>query len=93
MNQIRVEIPIPPLAVIGRGGMVATSQPLATAPGLRVCRLRRETPRGRRGRADAPSRTSTGIGGDCFRPYYEVATRQVYALDGSGRAGRTDAGA
>lgn len=75
--------------VISRRGMVAASQPLAVAAGLEILR------RGG-GAADAAVATaaalnvtepgSTGIGGDCFALYYDAATRQVSALNGSGRA-------
>ena len=76
-------------AVLGRGGMVATSQSLAVAAGLEILSKGGNA-------ADAAvavaaalnvtEPTSTGIGGDCFALYYDAATRQVSALNGSGRA-------
>jgi gamma-glutamyltranspeptidase / glutathione hydrolase len=75
--------------VFGLRGMVAASQPLAVAAGL-------ETLSQGGNAADAAvaaaaalnvtEPTSTGLGGDCFALYYEAATRQVSALNGSGRA-------
>jgi gamma-glutamyltranspeptidase/glutathione hydrolase len=75
--------------VIGRRGMVAASQPLAVAAGLEILQCGGNA-------ADAAvavaaalnvtEPTSTGIGGDCFALYYQAATRQVSALNGSGRA-------
>jgi gamma-glutamyltranspeptidase/glutathione hydrolase len=75
--------------VLGRRGMVATSHPLAAQAGLRVLM------RGGNA-ADAAvavaaalnvvEAASTGIGGDCFALYYDARTRQVTALNGSGRA-------
>src|SRR5512134_1625891 len=75
--------------VMGRGGMVATSQPLAVAAGL-------ETLSKGGNAADAAvataaalnvtEPTSTGIGGDCFALFYDGRTKQVSALNGSGRA-------
>ena len=76
-------------AVIGTGGMCASSQPLATAAGLRILAQGGNA-------ADAAiaiaaalnvtEPTSTGLGGDCFALYFEAASGQVYALNGSGRA-------
>ncbi|RME07529.1 MAG: gamma-glutamyltransferase family protein [Anaerolineae bacterium] len=76
-------------AVMARGGMVATSQPLAVAAGL-------ETLRRGGNAADAAiataaalnvtEPTSTGIGGDAFALYYQASSGHVYALNGSGRA-------
>jgi len=75
--------------VVGRRGMVASSNPLASQAGLRVLREGGNA-------ADAAIATaavlnvtepaSTGIGGDCFALFYDARTRQVTALNGSGRA-------
>jgi gamma-glutamyltranspeptidase/glutathione hydrolase len=75
--------------VIGRGGMVASSQPLATAVGLEIL--------ARKGNAadaavavaaalNVTEPTSTGLGGDMFALFYEAATGHVTAINGSGRA-------
>jgi len=75
--------------VYGRNGIVATSQPLATAAGLEILAKGGNA-------ADAAvaagaalnvtEPTSTGIGGDMFALYYSVNTKRVTALNGSGRA-------
>ena len=76
-------------SVYGRHGTVATSQPLATAAGLEIL--------ARGGNAadaavaagaalNVTEPTSTGIGGDMFALYYAADTKQVTALNGSGRA-------
>jgi gamma-glutamyltranspeptidase/glutathione hydrolase len=75
--------------VLGRGGMVCTSQPLASAAGVEMLR--------RGGNAvDAAvcaaavlgvvEPFSTGIGGDCFMLIWNAAQRQLVGLNGSGRA-------
>jgi gamma-glutamyltranspeptidase/glutathione hydrolase len=75
--------------VYGKGGMVATSQPLATAAGLEILAKGGNA-------ADAAvaagaalnvtEPTSTGIGGDMFALFYSADTKRVTALNGSGRA-------
>jgi gamma-glutamyltranspeptidase / glutathione hydrolase len=75
--------------VYGRNGIVATSQPLATAAGLEIL--------ARGGNAadaavaagaalNVTEPTSTGIGGDMFALYYSADTGKVTALNGSGAA-------
>ncbi|MFN8418532.1 MAG: gamma-glutamyltransferase [Anaerolineae bacterium] len=75
--------------VVARGGMVCASNPLAAQSGLQILRQGGNA-------ADAAIATaamlnvtepaSTGIGGDCFALYYDAKTKQVSALNGSGRA-------
>ncbi len=75
--------------VVARRGMVAASNPLASQSGLAILRQGGNA-------ADAAIATaavlnvtepaSTGIGGDCFALFYDAKTRQVTALNGSGRA-------
>jgi len=70
-------------------GIVAASQPLAAQAGLEILM-------GGGNAADAAvataaalnvtEPTSTGLGGDMFALFYDSATRQVTALNGSGRA-------
>lgn len=76
-------------SVYSKRGIVATSQPLATAAGIEILSKGGNA-------ADAAvacaaalnvtEPTSTGIGGDMFALYYDSQTKQVTALNGSGRA-------
>ena len=75
--------------ILGRNGMVAASQPLAVAAGLSVLELGGNAADAAVATAAAiavTEPTSTGLGGDCFALYYDAATCQVTALNGSGRA-------
>lgn len=75
--------------VTARRGMVASSNPLASQAGLAILRAGGNA-------ADAAVATaavlnvtepaSTGIGGDMFALFYDAQTREVTALNGSGRA-------
>ncbi len=75
--------------VFARDGMVSSSQPLASAAGVHILAQGGNA-------ADAAvacaaalnvtEPTSTGLGGDMFALYYDVNTRQVSAINGSGRA-------
>ncbi|MFQ5418471.1 MAG: gamma-glutamyltransferase family protein [Myxococcota bacterium] len=75
--------------VLGTRGMVASSQPLATAAGLAMLRRGGNAADAAVATAAALAVTepcNTGIGGDCFALFYEAATQQVTALNGSGRS-------
>ena len=75
--------------VYGRRGMIAASQPLAVAAGLELLAAGGSAADAAVATAAAlnvAEPTSTGIGGDCFALYFEAATGQVTALNGSGRA-------
>jgi gamma-glutamyltranspeptidase/glutathione hydrolase len=69
--------------------MAASSQPLATQAGLSILMQGGNAADAAVGMAAAlnvTEPTSTGIGGDCFALFYEAASGQVTALNGSGRA-------
>jgi gamma-glutamyltranspeptidase/glutathione hydrolase len=75
--------------VYGLGGMVAASQPLAAAAGLKALQRGGNAADAAVATAAAlnvTEPTSTGIGGDCFALFYQAATGRVFALNGSGRA-------
>jgi gamma-glutamyltranspeptidase / glutathione hydrolase len=75
--------------VMGRGGMVATSQSLATAAGLEILAKGGNAADAAVAAAAAlnvTEPTSTGLGGDMFALFYDSKTGQVTALNGSGRA-------
>ncbi len=75
--------------VLGRQGMCASSQPLATAAGLEILRRGGNAVDAAIAMAAALNVTepgSTGLGGDCFALVYDSQTRSVYALNASGRA-------
>jgi gamma-glutamyltranspeptidase/glutathione hydrolase len=69
--------------------MVAASQPLAVAAGLEILAQGGSAADAAVATAatlNVTEPTSTGLGGDCFALYYEAASGQVHALNGSGRA-------
>ena len=75
--------------VYSRNGIVATSQPLATAAGLEILAKGGNAADAAVAAGAALNVTepiSTGIGGDMFALYYSTDTKQVTALNGSGRA-------
>lgn len=75
--------------VFGRNGMVASSQPLATAAGLEILRRGGNAADAAVATAAAlnvTEPTSTGLGGDAFALFFNAKTEKVTALNGSGRS-------
>ncbi len=75
--------------VMGRGGMLATSQPLATAAGLEILSNGGNAADAAVAAAAAlnlTEPTSTGLGGDMFALFFDARTGRISALNGSGRA-------
>ncbi len=76
-------------AIYSTRGMVAASQPLAVAAGLEILDKGGNAADAAVAAASALAVTepfSTGLGGDCFALYYDLATQKVSAMNGSGRA-------
>ncbi len=70
-------------------GIVASSQPLASQAGLEILMKGGNAADAAIATAAAlnvTEPTSTGLGGDCFALFYDAHTRQVTALNGSGRS-------
>ena len=75
--------------VVARRGMVATSNPLASQAGLAILRRGGNAADAAVAAAavlNVTESASTGIGGDMFALYYDAKTKQVTALNGSGRS-------
>ena len=75
--------------VFSRDGLVATSQPLAVAAGIKVLSMGGNAADAAIATAAAlnvTEPTSTGLGGDCFALYFDNDKKQISALNGSGRA-------
>jgi gamma-glutamyltranspeptidase / glutathione hydrolase len=91
MAGAKVRLPQYRGVVMGRGGMVASANPLASAAGLQVLREGGTA-------ADAVIAAAlvtgvticgtNGLGGDMFCLYYDAASRTVTGFNGSGAAGQ-----
>jgi gamma-glutamyltranspeptidase/glutathione hydrolase len=76
--------------VLGRNGMIATSQPLASAAGLKVLQDGGNAVDAAIAAAAVLAvvePTMNGVGGDLFAIVYEAKTRKLHALNSSGRSG------
>src|SRR5664279_1718570 len=75
--------------VVAQRGMVATSNPLASQAGLAILRRGGNAADAAVAAAavlNVTESASTGIGGDMFALYFDAKTKQVTALNGSGRS-------
>src|SRR5436190_4481653 len=75
--------------VVARRGMVASSQPLASQAGLSILMKGGNAADAAVAMAAALNVTepaSTGLGGDCFVLFFDAKTKNITALNGSGRA-------
>src|SRR5882672_488186 len=75
--------------VMGRHGMIATSQPLASAAGLKVLQDGGNAIDAAITAAAVLSvvePTMNGVGGDLFAIVYEAKTKRLHALNASGRS-------
>lgn len=75
--------------VYGKKGIVASSQPFASAVGVEILKNGGNAASASIAVAatlNVTEPTSTGVGGDVFVLYYDNKTKEVYALNGSGRA-------
>ena len=76
-------------SVYARNGIVSTTQPLAAQAGLQILRAGGNAADAAIATAAALAvvePTGTGIGGDCFALFFDASTKQVHAVNGSGRA-------
>src|SRR6188472_3915168 len=76
-------------AVLARNGIVATSQPLASAAGLRVLQQGGNAVDAAITAAAVLSvvePTMNGVGGDLFAIVYDAKTKSIHGLNASGRA-------
>src|SRR5436309_3603774 len=76
--------------VMGRNGLIATSQPLASAAGLKVLQDGGNAVDAAIAAAAVLAvvePTMNGVGGDLFAIVYDAKTRKLHALNASGRSG------
>ncbi|KAJ2387542.1 hypothetical protein H4S02_003315 [Coemansia sp. RSA 2611] len=92
-SNVQNNIPLPFIsrrsAVLGQHYMVASTQPLASQAGVRILEQGGNAADAAVAVAAALGVTepfSTGLGGDCFCLFYSARDKQVYGLNGSGRA-------
>ncbi len=76
-------------SIVAKGGMVATTQPLAAQAGVDILRAGGNAADAAVATAAAlavTEPTSTGLGGDCFALFHDASSKTVQAVNGSGRA-------